>query len=173
MVNNSRLIKVIVLIISLSSINAQSNAVNNSFWIYTYSSEMKDYQINDIENDQLVLNNGSWDIKIPIAEIELIALPPKPGLLGQILGGFICGYGGLCVGFIAGSIIFGYLPFSGRSEETEKGVLAVGITSLLAGAYYGSKLGGGFLKGEPEIIADLGFMTLAEKKEYIQTNLIY
>ena len=163
MVNNSRLIKIIVLIISLSSINAQSNAVNNSYWIYTASSEMKDYQINAIEGDNLVINNGDWDVKIPIEEIELIALPPKPGLLGQILGGFICGYGGICVGFIAGSIIFGNLLGGG----SEGGVLAVGITSLLAGAYYGSKVGGGILKGEPEIIADLGFLTLVEKKEYI------
>jgi len=163
----------IITLLLAGSLPAQGEFKQETYWIYTYSDELKNYQINAIEGDNLVINNGDWDVKIPIEEIELIALPPKPGLLGQILGGFICGYGGLCVGFIAGSIIFGYLPFSGRSEETEKGVLAVGITSLLAGAYYGSKVGGGILKGEPEIIADLGFMTLAEKKEYIQTNLIY
>ncbi len=162
----------IITLLLAGSLPAQGEFKQETYWIYTYSKELKDYQINAIEGDNLVINNGDWDVKIPIEEIELIALPPKPGLLGQILGGFICGYGGLCVGFIAGSIIFGTL-LGGGSEEAEGGVLAVGITSLLAGAYYGSKVGGGILKGEPEIIADLGFMTLAEKKEYIQTNLIY
>ena len=159
----------IITLLLAGSLPAQGEFKQETYWIYTYSNELKDYQINAIEGDNLVINNGDWDVKIPIEEIELIALPHKPGLLGQILGGFICGYGGLCVGFIAGSIIFGNLLGGG----SEQGVLAVGITSLLAGAYYGSKVGGGILKGEPEIIADLGFMTLAEKKEYIQTNLIY
>ena len=162
----------IITLLLAGSLPAQGEFKQETYWIYTYSNELKDYQINAIEGDNLVINNGDWDVKIPIEEIELIALPPKPGLLGQILGGFICGYGGLCVGFIAGSIIFGTLLGGGGSEET-RGVLAVSIASVIAGAYYGSKLGGGILKGEPEIIADLGFMTLAEKKEYIQTNLIY
>ena len=159
----------IITLLLAGSLPAQGEFKQETYWIYTYSNELKDYQINAIEGDNLVINNGDWDVKIPIEEIELIALPPKPGLLGQILGGFICGYGGLCVGFIAGSIIFGNLLGGG----SVRGVRAVIIASVIAGAYYGSKLGGGILKGEPEIIADLGFMTLAEKKEYIQTNLIY
>jgi len=32
---------------------AQSITKNNSFWIYTYSGEMKDYQINAIEGNEL------------------------------------------------------------------------------------------------------------------------
>ncbi len=147
---------------------AQGEFEKETYWIYTYSSEMKDYQINDIENDQLVLNNGSWDIKIPIAEIELIALPPKPGLLGQILGGFICGYGGGIGGCLIGVLIF---PASFNDEGAQLGLFM--LAGAAAGVYYGSKLGGGFLKGKPEIIGDLGFMTLDEKKEWIQTNLIF
>ena len=52
-VKNSKLIKVISLVILLSSMYAQSNTENNSFWIYTYSGEMKDYQINAIEGNEL------------------------------------------------------------------------------------------------------------------------
>ena len=32
---------------------AQSITENNSFWVYTYSGEMKDYQINAIEENEL------------------------------------------------------------------------------------------------------------------------
>ena len=162
----------IITLLLAGSLPAQGEFKQETYWIYTYSNELKDYQINAIEGDNLVINNGDWDVNVPLDEVEMILKPPGPSPLGQILGGAIGGYGGLCVGFIAGSIIFGTL-LGGGSEEAEEGVLAVGITSLLAGAYYGSKVGGGILKGEPEIIADLGFMTLAEKKEYIQTNLIY
>ena len=159
----------IITLLLAGSLPAQGEFKQETYWIYTYSKELKDYQINAIEGDNLVINNGDWDVNVPLDEVEMILKPPGPSPLGQILGGAIGGYGGICVGFIAGSIIFGNLLGGG----SEGGVLAVGITSLLAGAYYGSKVGGGILKGEPEIIADLGFMTLAEKKEYIQTNLIY
>ena len=57
--------------------------------------------------------------------------------------------------------------------DSEQGVSAVVIASLLAGAYYGKKFGGNFLKGQPEILADMTMWTLDEKKEWIQTNLIY
>jgi hypothetical protein len=159
----------IITLLLAGSLPAQGEFKQETYWIYTYSKELKDYQINAIEGDNLVINNGDWDVNVPLDEVEMILKPPGPSPLGQILGGAIGGYGGICVGFIAGSIIFGTL-LGGGSQE---GMLAVTITSLLAGAYYGSKVGGGILKGEPEIIADLGFMTLAEKKEYIQTNLIY
>ena len=157
----------IITLLLAGSLPAQGEFKQETYWIYTYSKELKDYQINAIEGDNLVINNGDWDVNVPLDEVEMILKPPGPSPLGQILGGAIGGYGGICVGFIAGVIIFG------GGSNSEQGVLAVGITSLLAGAYYGSKVGGDILKGEPEIIADLGFMTLAEKKEYIQTNLIY
>ena len=157
----------IITLLLAGSLPAQGEFKQETYWIYTYSKELKDYQINAIEGDNLVINNGDWDVNVPLDEVEMILKPPGPSPLGQILGGAIGGYGGICVGFIAGVIIFG------GGSNSEQGVLAVGITSLLAGAYYGSKVGGGILKGEPEIIADLGFMTLAGKKEYIQTNLIY
>ncbi len=157
----------IITLLLAGSLPAQGEFKQETYWIYTYSNELKNYQINAIEGDNLVINNGDWDVNVPLDEVEMILKPPGPSPLGQILGGAIGGYGGICVGFIAGVIIFG------GGSDSEQGVLAVGITSLLAGAYYGSKVGGGILKGEPEIIADLGFMTLAEKKEYIQTNLIY
>ena len=157
----------IITLLLAGSLPAQGEFKQETYWIYTYSNELKDFQINSIEGDNLVINNGDWDVNVPLDEVEMILKPPGPSPLGQILGGAIGGYGGICVGFIAGVIIFG------GGSNSEQGVLAVGITSLLAGAYYGSKVGGGILKGEPEIIADLGFMTLAEKKEYIQTNLIY
>ena len=82
---------------------AQSNTENNSFWIYTYSSEMKDYQINAIEGNELVINNGSWDVKLPITDIERIALSPGPSGRGQFLGAAISGgnkidhFGCLCL----------------------------------------------------------------------------
>lgn len=167
MVKYIRLISVIAIIISLSSIYAQSEPERDSYWIYTTSSEMKNYQIVGFENDQLTLNNGSWDVSVSLDEVEMILDSPGPSPLGQIAGGAIGGYGGICIGFIAGSIIFG------GGSEGEEGVLAVGIASVLAGAYYGSKAGGNFLKGQPEIIVDMTMWTVEEKKEYIQTNFIY
>jgi hypothetical protein len=158
----------IITLLLAGSLPAQGEFKQETYWIYTYSNELKDYQINAIEGDNLVINNGDWDVKIPLEEIELIALPPKPGLLGQILGGFICGYGGGIGGCMIGVFIF---PASFNDGGSQLGLFM--LAGAAAGVYYGSKLGGGFLKGEPEIIADLGFMTLAEKKEYIQTNLIY
>ena len=171
MFNNSRLIKIIVLIISLSSLNAQSNAVNNSYLIYTASSEMKDYQINAIEGDNLVINNGDWDVKISLTEIELIALPPGPSGLGQFLGKNVGACGGLLVGFIAGVIVF---PKSlGVREEGMNGLQAFIIAGALGGGYFGRKMGGNYLKADPEILVDMTMWTVEEKKEYIQTNLIY
>ena len=169
MVNNSRLIKVVVLIISLSSINAQSNAVNNSYWIYTASSEMKDIRIIDIEKDQLVLNNGSWDVKVPLAEIESIALSPGPSSRGQFLGKNVGACGGLLVGFIAGVIVF---PRSDVNDEEISGLKVFIIAGALGGSYYGQKVGANYLKGEPEMLVDMTMWTVVEKKEYIQTNLI-
>ena len=170
MVNNSRLIKVVVLIISLSSINAQSNAVNNSYWIYTASSEMKDIRIIDIEKDQLVLNNGSWDVKVPLADIESIALSPGPSSRGQFLGKNVGACGGLLVGFIAGVIVF---PRSDVNDEEISGLKVFIIAGALGGSYYGQKVGANYLKGEPEMLVDMTMWTVDEKKEYIQTNLIY
>ena len=170
MVNNSRLIKIIVLIISLSSINAQSNAVNNSYWIYTASSEMKDYQINAIEGDNLVINNGDWDVKISLTEIELIALPPGPSGLGQFLGKNVGACGGLLVGFIAGVIVF---PRSDVNDEEISGLKVFIIAGALGGGYFGRKMGGNYLKADPEILVDMIMWTVVEKKEYIKTNLIY
>ncbi|HIB61445.1 MAG TPA: hypothetical protein EYO52_07365 [Candidatus Marinimicrobia bacterium] len=170
MVNNSRLIKVIVLIILLSSINAQSNGVNNSYWIYTASSEMKDIRIIGIEKDQLVLNNGSWDVKVPLDEIELIAVPPGPSGLGQFLGKNVGACGGLLVGFIAGVIVF---PRSDVNDEEISGLKVFIIAGALGGGYFGRKMGGNYLKADPEILVDMTMWTVVEKKEYIQTNLIY
>ena len=170
MVNNSRLIKIIVLIISLSSINAQSNAVNNSYWIYTASSEMKDIRIIDIEKDQLVLNNGSWDVKVPLADIESIALSPGPSSRGQFLGKNVGACGGLLVGLIAGVIVF---PRSDVNDEEISGLKVFIIAGALGGSYYGQKVGANYLKGEPEMLVDMTMWTVDEKKEYIQTNLIY
>ena len=171
MVNNSRLIKVVVLIISLSSINAQSNAVNNSYWIYTASSEMKDIRIIGIEKDQLVLNNGSWDVKVPLADIESIALSPGPSSRGQFLGKNLGACGGMCVGFLAGVIVFPQsLGISGRGIN---GLRAFIIAGALGGGYFGRKMGGNYLKADPEVLADMAMWTLDEKKEWIQTNLIY
>ena len=170
MVNNSRLIKIIVLIISLSSINAQSNAVNNSYWIYTASSEMKDIRIIDIEKDQLVLNNGSWDVKVPLADIESIALSPGPSSRGQFLGKNVGACGGLLVGFIAGVIVF---PRSDVNDEEISGLKVFIIAGALGGGYFGRKMGGNYLKADPEILVDMIMWTVVEKKKYIQTNLIY
>jgi len=171
MVKNNRLINVIIFIVSLSSINAQSIGVNNSYWIYTYTSEMKDYQITAIEEDELVMNNGSWNMKVPIAEIERISLPPGPSGLGQFLGKNVGACGGMCVGFLAGVVVF---PRSlGVSNKGINGLRAFIIAGALGGGYFGRKMGGNYLKADPEILVDMTMWTVVEKKEYIQTNLIY
>jgi hypothetical protein len=152
---------------------AQGELKQESYWIYTYSSEMKDYQINDIENDQLVLNNGKWDVKVSLDEVEMILSPPKPGLLGQILGGGLGGYCGGVVGFIPGFciwIIAGGTTGPGGPDGSI--ILATGLVGAGAGIYYGSKFGGNLLKGQPEVLADMAMWTLDEKKEWIQNNLI-
>ena len=170
MVKNSKLIKIISPVISLSSMYAQSNTENNSFWIYTYSSEMKDYQINAIEGNELVINNGSWDVKLPITDIERISLSPGPGSRGQFLGKNVGACGGLLVGFIAGVIVF---PRSDVNDEEISGLKVFIIAGALGGGYFGRKMGGNYLKADPEILVDMTMWTVVEKKEYIQTNLIY
>ena len=42
-----------------------------------------------------------------------------------------------------------------------------------AGLYYGRKFGENFLKGQPEVLANMAMWTLDEKREWILTNLIY
>ena len=158
----------IITLLLAGSLPAQGEFKQETYWIYTYSNELKDYQINAIEGDNLVINNGDWDVKIPIEEIELIALPPKLGLLGQILGGFICGYGGGIGGCLIGVMIF---PAAFNDGESQ--LLIFMAAGAAAGVYYGSKFGGNLLKGKPEILVDMTMWTLEEKKEYIQTNLIY
>ena len=149
---------------------AQSITKNNSFWIYTYSSEMKDYQINAIEGNELVINNGSWDVKLPITDIERIALSPGPSSRGQFLGKNVGACGGLLVGFIAGVIVF---PRSDVNDEEISGLKVFIIAGALGGGYFGRKMGGNYLKADPEILVDMNMWTVVEKKEYIQTNLIY
>ena len=150
---------------------AQGELKQESYWIYTYSSEIKDYQINAIEENELVINNGSWDVKLPITDIERIALSPGPSGLGQFLGKNLGACGGMCVGFLAGVIVF---PQSlGVREEGINGLRAFIIAGALGGSYYGRKKGGNYLKGQPEVLADMAMWTLDEKKEWIQNNLIY
>ena len=158
----------IITFLLVGSLPAQGEFKQETYWIYTYSDELKDYQINAIEGDNLVINNGDWDVKIQIAEIELIALPPKLGILGQVVGG---GIGGYCGGI--GGCLIGVMIFPAAFNDGGSQFVFFMLAGAAAGVYYGSKFGGNLLKGKPEIIADLGFMTLAEKKEYIQTNLIY
>lgn len=158
------------MIISLSSLYAQSEPEGKSYWFYTTSNEMKDFQINGIENDQLVLNNGSWDVKVSLNEVEIILKPPSPSGRGQFLGRNLGTCGGMCVGFLAGVIVF---PKSlGVREEGINGLRAFIIAGALGGSYYGRKMGANYLKGEPEILVDMTMWTLDEKKEYIQTNLL-
>mgnify|MGYP006865004748 CR=1 FL=1 len=153
----------------MSSLYAQSEPEGKSYWIYTTSSEMKDYQVVGLENDQLMLNNGNWDVQVALDEIEMILMPPGPSVLGQILGGFFCGYGGAIGGCLTGVMMF---PGSFNNDEgTLPGLFM--LAGAAAGIYYGRKLGGGFLKGQPEVLADMSMWTLDEKKEWIQTNLIY
>ena len=149
---------------------AQGELKQESYWIYTYSSEMKDYQINAIEGNELVINNGSWDVKLPITDIERIALSPGPSGRGQFLGKNLGACGGMCVGFLAGVIVF---PQSlGVREEGINGLRAFIIAGALGGSYYGRKMGGNYLKADPEVLADMTMWTLDEKKGWIQNNLI-
>ena len=149
---------------------AQGKLKQESYWIYTYSNEMKDYRITAIDGDELVINNGNWDVKVPLAEIELIANPPKPGLPGQVLGGGLGGYCGLFVGMISGFIASTVIAENGVGNSTVVGVFAV--AGLAAGVHYGSKFGGKLLKGHPETLVDMTMWTIEEKKGWIQNNLI-
>ena len=47
------------------------------------------------------------------------------------------------------------------------------FAGALGGGYFGRKMGGNYLKADPEILVDMIMWTVVEKKEYIQTNLIY
>ena len=155
--------KFFILTVSLLSLNLLIGQEKQIYWIYTYTSELKDYHITGIETDQLLLNNGSWDAKISLEEIQLISTPPGASPLGQIIGGAIGGYGGCCVGAIGGMIAF-------RGQEN--GVRVFALAGVLGGVYYGKRLGGNLLKGEPEILADMTMWTVEEKREWIQYNLI-
>ena len=158
----------IITLLLAGSLPAQGEFKQDTYWIYTYSNELKDYQINSIEGDNLVINNGDWDVKIQIAEIELIALPPKLGIIGQVVGG---GIGGYCGGI--GGCLIGVMIFPAAFNDGESQLLIFMAAGAAAGVYYGSKFGGNLLKGKPEILVDMTMWTLEEKKEYIQTNLIY
>jgi hypothetical protein len=59
----------------------------------------------------------------------------------------------------------------GSDGELTAGRILI-ISGIVGGAYYGRKLGGNLLKGQPEVLADMAMWTLDEKKEWIQTNLI-
>ena len=161
------------IVLFLSQTTAQTGDSQEPYWIYTATDELINYQINAIDDDELVVNNGNWDVKISIADIELIALPPKPALFGQLLGGGVGGYCGLVVGAIPGFfiwIIAGGTTGPGGPDGSI--VLATGLVGVGAGIYYGRKLGGKYFKGKPEIIVDFSFWSLEEKKAFIQTNLI-
>ena len=161
------------IVLFLSQTTAQTGDLQESYWIYTATDELINYQINAIDDDELVVNNGNWDVKISIADIELIALPPKPALFGQLLGGGVGGYCGGVVGSIPGFfiwIIAGGTTGPGGPDGSI--ILATGLVGAGAGIYYGSKFGGNLLKGQPEVLADMAMWTLDEKKEWIQTNLI-
>ena len=160
----------IITFLLVALLPAQGKLKQESYWIYTYSNEMKDYRITAIEGDELVINNGNWDVKVPLAEIELIANPPKPGLPGQVLGGGLGGYCGLFVGMISGFIASTVIAENGVGKSTVVGVFAV--AGLAAGVHYGSKFGGKLLKGQPETLADMTMWTIEEKKGWIQNNLI-
>jgi len=134
---------------------------------------MKDYAIVSLENDQLLMNNGSWDVKVSLDEIEMILMPPGPSALGRILGGAAGGYAGMCVGLCASIIIFPQaIGVGGSDGELVAGRILI-FSGIIGGVYYGRKLGGNILKGQPEVLADMSMWTLDEKKEWIQTNLIY
>ena len=159
----------IFVLLSFSPVAAQAEEGNTTYWIYTYSSELQDYQINGVENDELVINNGNWDVKIPLDELELITLPPKPGTLGQLIGGGLGGYCGGVVGLVLGFITWGV---TGAHENGGFIVVGGALGGAIAGAYYGSRFGGNLLKGPPETLVDMAMWTLDEKKEWIQNSLI-
>ena len=159
----------IFVLLSFSPVASQAEEGNTTYWIYTYSSELQDYQINGVENDELVINNGNWDVKIPLDELELIALPPKPGTLGQLIGGGLGGYCGGVVGLVLGFITWGV---TGAHENGGFIVVGGALGGAIAGAYYGRRCGGNLLKGPPETLVDMAMWTLDEKKEWIQNSLI-
>ena len=159
----------IFVLLSFSPVAAQAEEGNTTYWIYTYSSELQDYQINGVENDELVINNGNWDVKIPLGELEFIALPPKPGTLGQLIGGGLGGYCGGVVGLVLGFITWGV---TGAHENGGFIVVGGALGGAIAGVYYGSRFGGNLLKGPPETLVDMAMWSLDEKKEWIQNSLI-
>jgi uncharacterized protein YcfJ len=59
------------------------------------------------------------------------------------------------------------------NDEEISGLKVFIIAGALGGSYYGQKVGANYLKGEPEMLVDMTMWTVDEKKEYIQTNLIY
>jgi len=158
----------IFVFLSLGQVLAQ-NDEEKSYWIFTEEGEIKDYHINAIDGDKLVINNG-WDMKISIAEIERIALPPPPSASGQFWGKQLGSCVGLMGGLIAGVIVF---PKSlGVRNEGINGLRAFIIAGAFAGAYYGKKLAGKRFKDKPETLVNMSAMTLEEKKAFIQSNLI-
>jgi len=163
----------IFIFLLVGSLPAQGVSNQESYWIYTYSSEMKDVAIVGLENDQLLMNNGSWDVKVSLDEVEMILDPPGPSTLGRFLGGAVGGYAGMCVGLCVSIIIFPQaIGVGGSDEELAAGRILI-FSGIIGGAYYGRKLGRNILKGQPEVLADMSMWTLDEKKEWIQTNLIY
>jgi len=162
----------IFIFLLVGSLPAQGVSNQESYWIYTYSSEMKDVAIVGLENDQLLMNNGSWDVKVSLDEVEMILDPPGPSTLGRFLGGAVGGYAGMCVGLCVSIIIFPQaIGVGGSDEELAAGRILI-FSGIIGGAYYGRKLGRNILKGQPEVLADMSMWTLDEKKEWIQTNLI-
>ena len=159
----------IAAVLSLNQLIGQTEQEQQIYWIYTYYNEFKDYQINGIEGDELIINNGNWDVKIPLDELELILRPPKPGLLGKVLGG---GLGGYCCGAVG--IFLGLVAWviAGGQDSTEGIIMGTGLAGALAGAYYGSRFGGNLLKGQPELMVDMNMWTVDEKKEWFQNSLI-
>ena len=110
-------------------------------------------------------------MKLPITDIERISLSPGPSSRGQFLGKNLGACGGMCVGFLAGVIVF---PQSlGMKNKGINGLRAFIIAGALGGGYFGRKMEGNYLKADPEILVDMTMWTVVEKKEYIQTNLIY
>jgi len=110
-------------------------------------------------------------MKISIKNVELIALPPKPSILGQIIGGGIGGYCGGIAGLIPGFLIWiGMGGSTGGSGPSGKIIIATAFAG--AGAYYGLKKGGKYLSRKPKIVANMSNWTLNEKKTFIQSKLI-
>ena len=70
-------------------------------------------------------------MKLPITDIERIALSPGPSGRGQFLGKNLGACGGMCVGFLAGVIVF---PQSlGVREEGINGLRSFIIAGALGG----------------------------------------